>query len=147
MHHPDLEIRHATTKGRGVFATRRIAQGETIAAMQGWLAKAHELNENWFATQVGPDLWLCSDGSRLDDCINHCCDPNAGFVTGETILVALRDIAPGEEIGWDYSTSLAETGWRLECRCPAANCRGIVRSWGELTDGQRECLRPIALAY
>ena len=43
--------------------------------------------------QVGPDRWLCSAGEALDDCINHSCDPNAGFATGEPVLYALRDIA------------------------------------------------------
>ncbi len=114
---------------------------------QGWLATTDELDERWFAMQVGPDLWLCSDGTHLDDCINHSCDPNAGYVTGEPILFALRDIAAGEEITWDYSTSIAEAGWRLECRCGSKNCRGIVVSWGELPAVERERLRPLALSY
>ena len=147
MCHPQLEIRRTRAKGRGVFATQAIARGEHVAVIQGWLAKTSELNENWFAMQVGPDQWLCSDGTSLDDCINHSCDPNAGFVTGEPILVALRDIEPDEEIGWDYSTSLMEAGWSLACRCGAPNCRGVVRPWGEVTADERESLRPIALAY
>ncbi len=147
MFHPDLEIRQAGAKGRGVFAVRPIGQGARIAAIEGWLAKGDALDENWFALQMGPDLWLCSDGDNLDDCINHSCDPNAGFTTGEPVLHALRDIAAGEEIGWDYSTSLSEAGWDLECCCGAATCRQIVRSWGELTDAERDRLRPIALAY
>ena len=147
MHHPALEIRQAGGKGRGVFATRPIAQGELIAEIQGWLAKGDQLDENWFALQMGPDLWLCSDGANLDDCINHSCDPNAGFTTGEPVLFALRDIAAGEEIGWDYSTSLSEAGWELDCCCGAAICRRIVRSWGELTPKVRKRLRPIALTY
>lgn len=147
MHHPHLEIRDAGEKGRGVFATQPIASGERIAEVQGWLAAGNELDENWFALQVGPDLWLCSDGESLDDCINHSCDPNAGFVTGKPVLHALRAIAAGEEIAWDYSTSLAEAGWTLDCCCGAARCRKIVRSWWELRDEERRRLRPMALAY
>jgi len=147
MFHPGLEIRPAGVKGRGVFSTRPIGRGEQIATIEGWLAKGDELDENWFALQVGPDLWLCSDGESLDDSINHSCAPNAGFSAGDGVLYALRDIAAGEEIGWDYSTSLSEAGWQLECSCGAANCRKIVRPWGELPDADRERLRPIALAY
>jgi len=147
MIHAGLEVRMTTDKGRGVFATRRIASGETLAAMQGWRATTRELLEHWFAMQVGPDVWLCSDGAGLDDCINHSCDPNAGFVSGEPVFVALRDIAAGEEIGWDYATSIAELGWSLECRCGAENCRGVIRPWGDLTSAERERLRPIAVAY
>jgi SET domain-containing protein len=145
--HPGLEVRITADKGRAVFATRPIAAGETIAAIQGWRARTIELLENWFAMQVGPDIWLCSDGAGLDDCINHSCDPNGGFVSGEPILVALRDIAAGAEIGWDYSTSISESGWSLECRCGAANCRGMIRPWGELTAAERERLQKVALAY
>ena len=147
MQHPPLEIRDAGEKGRGVFATHTIGRGECIAEVQGWLAASDALDENWFALQVGPDLWLCSDGESLDDCINHSCEPNTGFATGEAKLFALRDIAAGEEIVWDYSTSLSEPGWTLECCCGSTNCRGIVRSWGELTAVERDRLRPIALAY
>ena len=147
MNHPHLEIRDAGEKGRGVFATKPIERGEPIVSVSGWLAKTEELDDNWFAMQIGPDLWLCSDGESLDDCINHSCAPNAGFATGEAKLAALRDIATGEEISWDYSTSLSEAGWTLECCCGAANCRSIVRSWWELTECERDRLRPIALAY
>ena len=147
MHDPRLEVRPTADKGRGVFATQPIRAGERIVAIEGWLAEGNDLDENWFALQVGPDLWLCSDGESLDDCINHSCDPNAGFTAGEPILFALRDIAVGEEIAWDYSTSLAEAGWFLECCCGAANCRKIVRSWGELTDRERDRLRPLALQF
>ena len=147
MFHSGLVVRQAGEKGHGVFAAQQIGTGERIAAIEGWRAKSDELHEDWFALQVGADLWLCSDGTHIDDCINHSCAPNAGFTTGEPVLYALRDMAAGEEIGWDYSTSLSETGWELECCCGAATCRKIVRSWGELTQDERHRLRPIALAY
>jgi hypothetical protein len=142
-----FEIRDTPDKGRGVFAAASIAQGQRIAEIQGWLARDDELDDEWFAMQVGPDLWLCSLGDHLDDCINHSCEPNAGFVTGEPVLFALRDIAAGEEIAWDYSTSIAEHGWSLDCLCGAPTCRGIVRSWRELKPADRTRLAGIALRY
>jgi hypothetical protein len=142
-----LEVRPATGKGRGVFARAHIPRGALLLASAGWLVKTTDLRTDWFALQVDHDVWLCSDGNSLDDCINHSCDPNAGFVSGAPTLYALRDIAPGEEIGWDYSTSLSEPGWHLECRCGAAVCRQVIRPWGELTPSERERLRPMALAY
>ncbi len=33
---------------------------------------------------------------------NHSCEPNVGFA-GNTVLVAMRDINPGEELTTDYS--------------------------------------------
>lgn len=142
-----LTVRQTPSMGRGAFAGAPIARGTCIAVCQGWLAATDALSDDWHAMQIGPDLWLCSAGDHLDDCINHSCDPNAGFVSGAPALYALRDIAAGEQIGWDYSTSIAEAGWTLECLCGAANCRGIIRSWPELAEEVRDRLRPTALAY
>lgn len=144
---PPLSVRHTPNLGRGVFADGPIAEGTCLAVCGGWVATTAELRDDWHAMQVGPDLWLCSAGDNLDDCINHSCDPNAGFTSGEPILYALRDIAAGAQITWDYSTSIAEPGWTLECLCGSANCRGVIRSWPELADAERERLRPVALAY
>lgn len=144
---PPLEVRMTPDMGRGVFATAPIARGTCLAICQGWHARSDEIDDDWHAMQVGPDLWLCSEGEALDDCINHSCEPNAGFKTGEPILFALRDIAQGEQIFWDYSTSIAELGWTLDCRCGTRNCRTIIRSWWELSEAERERLRPLALAY
>ena len=142
-----LEIRITSDRGRGLFTRRPFAAGERVLEMKGWLASSTELDDDWLAMQVGPDLWLCSHGDLDDDCGNHSCNPNAGFTTGEPVLHALRDIPVGDEICWDYSTSIAEAGWSLECRCGTPTCRRIVHSWPELTAAERDRLRGIALAY
>jgi SET domain-containing protein len=147
MHNPKLEVRPAGPKGRGVFAAERIVRGSLIMRLSGYLLPTAALTDDLMALQVGKDLWLCSDGSLLDDLVNHSCDPNTGFSDGKPVLYALRDIESGEEIGWDYSTSISESGWHLECRCGSAGCRGIVRPWGELTDEDRDRLRAYALHY
>ena len=147
MADPVLEIRPAGAKGRGVFAGESIAAGRRITALGGRVLTTAALTDDLLALQVGDDLWLCSDGSLVDDMINHSCAPNAGFADGEAVLYALRDIAAGEEVSWDYSTSIAEPGWSLECRCGAANCRGVVRPWGELSAADRDRLRGVALRY
>src|SRR5262245_2292086 len=141
----DLEVRPAGPKGRGVFARVPIAAGRPVIAMTGRVLASHELTDDLLAMQVGPDEWLCSDGSSVDDMINHYRDPNLGFSRGDWALLALRDIVDGEELTWDYSTSIAEAGWHLDCRCGTAGCRGVVRSWGELTAVDRDRLRPFAL--
>jgi SET domain-containing protein len=144
---PSLEIRPAGPKGRGVFAVEQIVAGQRVLALGGRPMPSAALTDDLLALQIGPDLWLCSDGSLLDDMVNHSCDPNAGFSDGEPVLYALRDIAAGEEICWDYSTSISEPGWFLECRCGSARCRRIVRPWGELMEADRERLRRYALRY
>ena len=142
-----LAVRMRPNMGRGVFATQAIVRGTCLVVCKGWLAKSDALDADWHAMQVGPDEWLCSAGENLDDCINHSCAPNAGFVTGEPALFALRNIDVDEQITWDYSTSISETGWTLECLCGRPNCRKIIQSWYELSDGERERLKAIALCY
>jgi hypothetical protein len=142
-----LEVRLTADRGRGLFALEMLPQGMALVTMGGWQARTAELCDDWLALQIDHDLWLCSHGDLLDDCGNHSCSPNAGFVTGEPILYALRDISAGEEICWDYSTSISYPGWTLECRCGSPRCRGTVLPWQELSASQRAELRGIALKY
>src|SRR5947209_18180393 len=135
---PKLEVRPAGAQGRLVFALAPIARGRRMLALEGRLLPPAALTDDLVALQVGPDLWLCSDGSLLDDLINHSCAANAGFLSGAPVLFALRDIAADEEICWDYSTSISEPGWHLECRCETPACRRVVRPWGELTAPDRK---------
>ena len=84
---------------------------------------------------------------HLDNYLNHSCEPNLGFVDGTLVHIALRDIEEGEELLWDYSTSMNEPGWSLPCYCGSSQCRGRIQSYCDLPDAWREKLRPIALAY
>jgi len=142
-----LEVRQAGAKGKGVYTLEAIAAGRLVVPLGGQVLTSAELTDDMLALQLGPDLWLCSDGSRLDDMINHSCEPNSGFTDGTPVLYALRNIAEGEEITWDYSTSLSEPGWTLDCCCGATNCRSVVASWGELGEDHRQRLHGIALQY
>jgi SET domain-containing protein len=144
---PQLVIRSAGAKGLGVFSDSAIPEGALICNLEGVRLQTADLTDDLLALQIGPDEWLCSDGSRVDDRINHSCTPNAGFVTGKLALYALRTIAAGEEISWDYSTSLNWPDWTLDCCCGSPDCRGTVVSWHALPREVRDRLRSIALEY
>ena len=147
MEDPKLEVFVTQDKGRGVRAFEKIGRGRKILTFQGQVLTTSELTDDLLAMQIDRDLWLCSDGSLLDDCANHSCDPNSGFLNGEPVLFALRDIDAGEEITWDYSTSISSPGWTLDCRCGSTRCRGVVKAWGELETEERERLRGVSLRY
>ena len=144
---PILEIRDTERIGRGVFAVRGIAAGTRLLALEGQRYRTPDIPPESFAMQIADDLWLCSDGNSLDDCINHSCDANAGFIKHDPVLYALRHIAAGEELTWDYSTSIAETGWSLQCLCAATSCRGLILPFPELNLEEQKRLRPVALRY
>ncbi|WP_420402685.1 SET domain-containing protein [Nisaea sp.] len=71
---------------------------------------------------IGPDRPEDRDAGMMY--LNHSCDPNVGIV-GQISFHAMRDIAAGEELAFDYATG-DDDDWSMECRCGAENCRGIV---------------------
>ena len=64
--------------------------------------------------------------------INHSCEPNVGFA-GNTVLVATRDISPGEELTTDYALFDDYDGM-MPCRCGTPSCR--ARSAARTGNGQ-----------
>jgi hypothetical protein len=122
MHHPTL--------GRYVITERAISPGETIAIWRGVEISTREAlelspEERHQLLQVGADRFLYTDEADLCevDFINHSCDPNCGFTDAST-LVALRHIAPGESITFDYAMSDVNSFIEFSCRCGASMCRG-----------------------
>jgi uncharacterized protein len=63
--------------------------------------------------------------------LNHSCDPNCEVdeVKGRVWLFALRDIAAGEELVWDYN--LYDDEDPAPCHCGSPKCRGTMysREW------------------
>jgi len=113
--------------GHGLFAGESIAAGTEILRLTGPLltlnevrAKGPSLAAN--ALQIGIDRYLDLDAPGRF--INHSCAPNAAIVR-DTVVVAIRPIAAGEEIRFDYSTTISD-GWTMECRCGETECRGLV---------------------
>lgn len=124
-----------TPYGKGVFAAAPIREGALILRFAGPILRYADTTPETYALQIGPDRYIGASGA-LDDYVNHSCDPNAGHhVRGDTTdLVALRDIAEGEQITFDYSTTLDEDDFTFDCRCSAKNCRGVMRDGKHLPD-------------
>jgi len=119
--------------GLGLFAAANIAAGETILFFTGEVLGLDEVLasgiDESYPLQVGALTYLDLDSrSRV---VNHSCAPNAG-VRSDRILVALRDVRRDEEITYDYSTTMSERRWTMQCRCGEATCRGIVGDFQDL---------------
>lgn len=113
--------------GTGVFTAREYRAGEIIVVLGGpvisFSEAAHKQDRECDALQIDRDRYIdLEDPFRL---INHSCEPNAGIRQGKQ-LIAIRTIQKGEEIFYDYSTTMAENFWTMHCRCDSASCRGIV---------------------
>jgi uncharacterized protein len=119
--------------GFGTFATRRILEGEMILVFGGPLIDFSETKRRrqWecMPIQIGPNQYI--DTQPPGVFVNHSCTPNAG-VSADRNLIALRQIEQGEEIRFDYSTTMEEGSFTMRCMCGATNCRGIVDDFSTL---------------
>ena len=69
--------------------------------------------------------------------VNHSCDPNAGIRNDEN-MVALRDIAAGEEVRFDYSTTMEEQSFTMQCLCGLPQCRHVIKDFSTLPQHLKE---------
>ena len=118
--------------GSGVFAGRRVQQGEEILQFSGPLVGRAELPSPYcvvddYYLQVDSDLFLGPSGD-VDDFVNHSCDPNAGvtIADGTARLIAIRAVKSGEEIVFDYSTTADRAPLEMRCSCGTPVCRGVI---------------------
>jgi SET domain-containing protein len=129
---PGLAVKASRIHGRGCFATARFARRKKIAEYTGEKitnAEAERRGHRRVLRISGLDGRWSIDGSRGGNgthYINHSCRPNSFMQTvrGHLLVLALRDIRPGEEITLDYVSSLHSD--RKRCTCSAPNCRGTI---------------------
>ena len=125
--------------GLGLFAAQDIPKGTVILTFTGRIVEAddpmHRTEEAGKLVQIDDRLYLYPDQPAVF--ANHSCTPNAG-IKQTTKLTALRDIAADEQICFDYSTTMDEDDWTMECACGAANCRGLIKDFKYLPQELRE---------
>ncbi len=135
-------VKRSSIHSWGLFATTEINAGDLIHKFDSRVFPTTHISEIllWpekkrekflhYAFQGGIDFYygnfsiLQNDNSFL---MNHHCDPNCGYISDE-VLVAIRDIKPGEELTLDYATIMAPTGLEKPfiCHCKSPECRKIV---------------------
>lgn len=116
-----------TATGDGLVANAPVALEEPIAVWGGILCSRAELSTfsdlvSANCVQVDTDTYLLQPNLSSGDRVNHSCMPNTGFA-GDRTLVAIRPIAPGEEITYDYAMSDTSDYDEFECRCGTTACR------------------------
>lgn len=116
--------------GQGVFANKNILKGEQILSFTGPIISQEEVEQKpekqqANALQIEDELYI--DLEEPSVLVNHSCNPNAG-IQNDKELVARRDIKEGEEIFWDYSTSV-DGGWTMPCHCEERKCRRTVKDF------------------
>ncbi len=54
--------------------------------------------------------------------------PNCG-INNRMHLISLDKIQEGQEVLWDYSTSMLERHWVMNCKCGHKNCRHVIEDF------------------
>jgi hypothetical protein len=128
--------------GFGSRAIGIIPAGTSVATFGGTALThsdfaEHDADRRSRSIQVDTNLVFLGPPTREPgDSINHSCEPNCGMRNATTI-VAMREIAIGEELTFDYAMSDASSYDEFECNCGTELCRGRVRA----NDWQLDTLR------
>lgn len=134
---PKVVVREAGDKGIGSFVTEPVAKGEILIVQGGRIILSAQLDTKeyepyaYHCFQVERDMYICPINLVREEAdgvfnVNHSCNPTCGF-QGQLTLVAMRDLAPGDEVTFDYAMTdvgTREEGWEsMVCLCGSENCR------------------------
>jgi hypothetical protein len=136
-------------KGWGLVTIEKVRQGQLVIEyvgeviskamkekrLQEW-ATEHPNDPNFYIMALSPGWFIdARETANLSRFINHSCDPNCIIhpinVGGQmrNAIVALREIARGEFLSYDYHFD-TQQGDRFVCRCGSKNCRGTMKQTG-----------------
>lgn len=129
---PKLEIKQSAIEGRGCFARVPLSAGKKIAEYTGEKISNAEATRRAGRRRLRicdiDDRWSLdgSKGGNGTHYINHSCEPNSymKIAYSHILVLALCDIAAGEEITIDYQSTLHSD--KKRCTCGAPSCRGTI---------------------
>ena len=147
-----LQVRKSGIHGKGVFALRDFAEGQTLIEYLGEVISWEEAQKRHPHDPANPNhtFYFHIDDTRVIDglhqgnaakWINHASDGNceADEVRGRIFIKALRNIQAGEELTYDYGLVTDEPYTRklkaeYPCWCGSPQCRGTMlapkrRNW------------------
>ena len=139
-----IQTRRSGVHGKGVFALSDIAEGEVIIEYVGAVISWKEAQRRHPHDPSDPNhtFYFHIDEKHVIDAlyggnssrwINHSCAPNceADEQDGRVFIKALRNIAAGEELNYDYGLIIDERyspklKAEYPCWCSARTCRGTL---------------------
>ena len=110
--------------GKGLFAMRPFIIGEVIILFEGpviSLTKVMKTETPYNTLQIAKGMYINLQAPGVYG--NHSCEPNAGLK--DLALIAIKPIKMGEEIFYDYSTTIDDQE-EMECGCGHPTCRHII---------------------
>jgi SET domain-containing protein len=133
-----LIIRSSAIHAAGCYTTTAIRKGARVAEYTGRRLSKEEADA---CNEASPITYLFGlghgemviDGHSMAMFINHSCDANCETreVRGRVWITAIRNIAAGAEITYDYCLYDGGDDEAI-CNCGAAKCRGTMYSNEEI---------------
>jgi uncharacterized protein len=142
-----VQFRDSAIEGRGVFARRHFACGDSIVAYAPKQRRfalddpEAEAAATTKLTLISEDYWvIVPDTSEPGGWLcNHSCSPNAAIYSdGAGRIQCLRSIRPGEEVTIFYGWVTLNQPARDPCRCGSEQCRGFI-NFDLSDDDARHC--------
>ena len=139
-----IQVRRSGIHGKGVFALQPLAKGEVVIEYTGEVITWREALRRHPHDPMDPQhtFYFHIDDKHVIDAkhggnaarwINHACSPNceADEQDGRVFIKALRKIAVGDELFYDYGLSIDERYTpalkkQYACRCGTRGCRGTL---------------------
>jgi uncharacterized protein len=128
-----LLIRKSGIHGSGCYTLASIPEGAYVVQYTGTVLSKEEADDLYCER---PDTYLFClgegefviDGDTVAAFVNHCCDPNCETdeIDGKVWVMAIREIAAGEELTYDYNLYDGDDDDEAPCNCGAKNCRGTM---------------------
>jgi hypothetical protein len=131
-----LVVRPSRIHAVGVFTTAPIRKGARVVEYSGPRLTPEEANRLYDGASRTylyglDDGKTVIDGEGMGAYLNHSCDPNCEVdeIKNRVWILAIRNIAAGEELLWDYN--LYDDDDPAPCHCGSPKCRGTMysREW------------------
>ena len=141
---PAIEVRESPLHGLGVFATSHIPRGTRILEYLGERVSHAEADRRYDGKSPDDNhtfLFIVDARTVIDAgvggnearFVNHSCEPNCESVieSARVYIDAIRSIAPGEELTYDYQIQREaddppDIDRVFACRCGSERCRGTM---------------------
>lgn len=93
-----IEVRESRIHGKGIFALRRLREGQRVGRFEGETTTQNGTYVLWLIGEDGSEIGI--RGRNALRFLNHGKPENAEFVDAE--LYVIRNVQPGAEILIDY---------------------------------------------
>ena len=142
-----LIIRSSSIHAAGCYTTRPFKKGMRVCEYAGPRFTKAEADARYQGRDI-TYLFSCGDDGIVIDgfgtamFINHSCSPNCETtdINGRIFVVAVRDIAAGEELTYEYNLHDSDES-DADCYCGAPVCRGTMFSQDEVERRRKRATR------